>query len=111
MLNYQLLLLQHQLRIHRALGAPPAALLRLLLRRYLLPVAAGATIGMLTMYLCIAQHWQAELLGSLIGPTFFIDWFQQRCLRVATALLTLGILLLIRQNRRLHQHSVQQLSC
>lgn len=108
-LDYQLLLQQHQLSIHRALGAPPAALLRLLLRCYLLPVAAGATIAMVTMYLSITQHWLAELLGSLIGPTFSIYWFQQHCLWVATALLTVGILLLIRQNRRLHQHPVQQL--
>lgn len=108
-LSYQLLLQQYQLSVHRALGAPPAQLLYLLLRRYLLPVGVGATVGMITMYLSIRQQWLAELLGNHLNQTLSDRWFQHHCLSVGVVLLIVCFLLLVRQNQQLHQLPVQRL--
>lgn len=107
-LNYQLLLQQYQLSVHRALGAPPSALFYLLVRRYLMPVSTGAIIGMGTMYLSIQQQWLADFLGNQLDLTLYAQWFNQHCLWVATALVMVCTVLLIQQNRQVHQLPVQQ---
>lgn len=107
-LNYQLLLQQYQLSVHRALGAPPSALFYLLLRRYLVPVSIGTSIGMGIMYLSIQQQWLADLLGNQLDLTLYAKWFNQHCLWVATALIMVCTWLLILQNRQVHQLPVQQ---